>query len=292
MIKSMTGYGCAQGTSGKLGLSIEIRSVNNRYLDCTIRIPRIYTYAEDAMKTLVQKYVSRGKVEVYVYVDSTAADDVVVKINEPLALAYAEALSEMSQKFGLERGATAMSLSRFQDVLTVEKKETDREALEKDLCAVLEDALKGYDAMRRTEGRKLYEDISLRLEEIGRLTDLAEERSPVTVAEYRQRLTDRMTEILETKQIDENRILLEAAIFADRVAVNEEIVRLRSHVSLLKDMIGMDEPVGRKLDFLIQELNREANTMGSKGNDVEMARIVVDLKAEIEKIREQVQNVE
>ena len=292
MVKSMTGYGCAKGESGKIGISIELRSVNNRFLDCNIRIPRVYTALEDALKALVQKHISRGKVDVFVTLDTSAADDVVIEVNQPVAASYMKALEDLSKLYGVKNDVTALSLSRFQDVLRIEKAEADTDALSADLCTVLEEALCGYDVMRATEGEKLHNDISSRLDEIERLTALAEERSPVTVKAYREKLYNRMHEVLQNTDIDENRILLEAAVFADKVAVNEEIVRLRSHVAQLREMLLADEPVGRKIDFLIQELNREANTLGSKGNDSEMARIVIDLKAEIEKIREQVQNLE
>ena len=292
MIKSMTGYGNAEGVSGKLEISIELRSVNNRFLDCNIRIPRVYTAVEDGMKAMVQKYISRGKVDVYVTIDATKSDDVAISVNEPLAEAYMAALGKLNEKFGVANDVTALSLARFPDILKVEKLESDTDTLGDDICGILEEALKGFNEMRIREGEKLYNDISSHGDEILRLTDLAEQRSAVTVPEYREKLYQRMTEILETKDIDENRILLESAIFADKVAVNEEVVRLRSHVSQLRHLLSLGEPVGRKLDFIVQEMNREANTIGSKGNDGEMARIVIDLKAEIEKIREQVQNVE
>ncbi len=292
MIKSMTGYGSASGTSCELEITIELRSVNNRYLDCNIRVPRMYTAVEDKMKALVQKYVSRGKVDIYVTIDASKANNVEISINKPLADAYFAALKSLSEQYEINNDVTAMSLSRFPDVLLIEKKEADTDALAEDICGILETALTGFDAMRVTEGEKLFRDMSERLNEIERLTDMAEARSPVTVEEYRTKLENRMMEVLQNTELDENRILMEAAIFADRIAVNEEIVRLRSHVSQLRGLLESNESVGRKLDFLIQELNREANTIGSKGNDMEMARIVVDLKAEIEKLREQAQNVE
>lgn len=292
MIKSMTGYGGAKGVSGGISVQIELRSVNNRFLDCSIRIPRIYTAVEDSLKATVQKHISRGKVDVYVTLDTQDADDVEVKINRKLADSYVSAINELSEVYNIKNDLTALSLSRFQDILSIEKKETDTDALAKDLCAILDEALCEFDKMRTAEGAKLKADICSRLDEIERLTGLAEERSPKTVTEYREKLYAKMTEVLQTTNIDDARILQEAAIFADRVAVNEETVRLRSHVSQLRNMLEDSQPVGRKIDFLIQELNREANTLGSKGNDLEMANIVVDLKAEIEKIREQIQNVE
>ena len=288
----MTGYGCAKGMSGKTAVSIELKSVNNRFLDCTVRMPRGYAQIEDAVKASVQKRISRGKVDVFITIDSSQEENVLISINKPLADAYMAALSELSETYSLQNDISALALSRVSDVLRIEKAELDVDALSADICAVLDEALCGFDEMRSAEGKKLYDDISSRLDEIERLTSLAEERSPQTVAEYRARLLAKMTEVLQSTNIDENRILLEAALFADKVAVNEEIVRLRSHVSQLRGMLDSGVPVGRKLDFLIQELNREANTLGSKGNDTEMAHIVVDLKAEIEKVREQVQNIE
>ena len=292
MIRSMTGYGSASGESGGLGLTIEVRSVNNRYLDCSIRIPRVYTSMEDALKEVIGRHVSRGKVDVYVTIDSSGADDLTVEVNRPVTDAYVEAMRSLSETYGIPLSLTAMDLARFQDVLTVRKKETDTDSLSAELCRIMEEAMNAYDVMRVTEGAKLREDICRRLTEIGRLTDQAEARSPETVRAYREKLLVRMREVLESTEIEESRILTEAAIFADRVAVNEEIVRLRSHIDQLRSMLDGDGPVGRKMDFLVQEMNREANTLGSKGNDGEIARIVIDLKAEIEKIREQIQNIE
>ena len=292
MIRSMTGYGNAVGESGGLGLTIEVRSVNNRYLDCNIRIPRVYTSMEDALKEVVGRHVSRGKVDVYVTIDSSGADDLTVEVNRPVTDAYVTAMRSLSETYGIPLALTAMDLARFQDVLSVRKKETDTDSLSAELCRIMEEAMVSYDLMRRTEGRKLHDDIALRLTEIERLTDLAEARSPETVKAYREKLLARMREVLESTDIEESRILTEAAIFADRVAVNEEIVRLRSHIDQLRSMLDGEGPVGRKMDFLVQEMNREANTLGSKGNDGEIARIVIDMKAEIEKIREQIQNIE
>jgi len=292
MIKSMTGYGCGRGNSGKLDITIELRSVNNRFLDCGIRLPRVYTAAEDAMKAIVQRYISRGKVDVFVTIDASAADDIEISVNEPLADAYMDALQKLSGRYGLKNDVTVLSLSRFADVLSVKKKETDTEALTADLCRILEEALTAFNAMRAREGEKLYADFHARLSTIEGLTAEVERRSPQTVAEYRARLEQKMRDVLQSTNIDESRILTEAAIFADKVAVDEETVRLRSHIAQFREILESTEPVGRKLDFLVQELNREANTIGSKGSDVEMARIVVEIKAEIEKIREQIQNVE
>ncbi|SHH50374.1 TIGR00255 family protein [Sporobacter termitidis DSM 10068] len=292
MIKSMTGYGTAKGASGAVDITAELKSVNNRYLDCNIRLPRVYAAMEDTLKAAVTRVISRGKVDVYINVDTSKADTVTIRLNKPLADAYMEALRTLSDAYGLKDGVSAVDLTRFPDVLQPEKTEADVEQLTADVTAVLEEALRDFDGMRSREGEHLAADIEARLFEIERLTTRAEECSPKSVAEYRAKLEARMAEILQSRDIDEARILMEAAIFADRVAINEETVRLKSHVSQLRAMLQSGEPVGRKLDFLIQELNREANTIGSKGNDAEMARIVVDLKAEIEKIREQAQNIE
>ncbi len=292
MIKSMTGYGRAKETLNKRNITVEVRSVNNRYLDCSVKLPRMYGFAEDAIKGRVQKAISRGKVDVFVSVDASAADVAKVSVNRELAASYVTALQELAEVCGIETKVTPEQLSRFPDVLTVTKEDEDLETVTADLCQVLDEALESYNAMRAVEGKKLAEDIGSRLNTIEILTGEVEQRSPETVTEYRQKLTARMQEVLQTANIDEQRILTEAAIYADKIAVDEETVRLRSHVAQLRTMLESDDPMGRKMDFLIQEVNREANTTGSKCNDVAIARVVVNLKAEVEKIREQVQNVE
>ena len=294
MVKSMTGYGRARQTKSGRDITVEVRSVNNRYLDTTVKLPRAYIFAEDAIKQRVQKAVSRGKVDVFVSIDVHAADETVVTVNEPLAKAYLEALRKISAIGAGSLGGvySAVDVARFPDVLTVTKAEEDLESVQADICAVAEEALKAYNAMRATEGEKLAADIASRLDAMERLTGKVEARSPETVREYREKLTARMREVLQSTTVDESRILTEAAIYADKIAVDEETVRLRSHISQLRGMLASDEPMGRKMDFLIQEVNRESNTVGSKCNDVEIARVVVELKAEVEKIREQVQNIE
>ena len=292
MIKSMTGYGRAREVRNKRDITVEVRSVNNRYLDCTVKMPRMYGFAEDAVKQHVQKAVSRGKVDVFITVDASAADVAKVTVDRALAGQYAAALKELAEVCGAVYQPTPETLSRFPDVLTVTKEDEDLETISEDLCTVLDEALAAYNAMRAVEGSKLAEDISGRLSSIEAYTAQVEERSPQTVAEYRAKLTARMQEVLQSTTIDEQRILTEAAIYADKVAVDEETVRLRSHVAQLRTMLDSDEPMGRKMDFLIQEVNRESNTIGSKCNDVAIAQVVVGLKAEVEKMREQVQNVE
>ena len=292
MVKSMTGYGRARQTLNGRDITVEVRSVNNRYLDCTVKVPRTYIFAEDAVKARVQKAVSRGKVDVFVTIDAAAADETVVAVNEPLARGYYEALTRLKDMFSLEDGLNAVTLAKFPDVLTVTKAEEDLESVAADICAVLDEALAAYNAMRTVEGGKLREDIAGRADTIEAVVGKVEERSPQTVAAYREKLLARMQEVLQSTAIDESRILTEAAIFADKIAVDEETVRLRSHLSQLRTMLESDQPIGRKLDFLIQEVNRECNTIGSKCNDLTIAQDVVNMKAEVEKIREQVQNIE
>ena len=292
MVKSMTGYGRARQERNGRNITVEVRSVNNRYLDCTVKMPRAYIFAEDAMKALVQKYISRGKVDVFVTVDAVTADQTVLQVNEPLARSYYQALSRLREMFSLEDELSASTLARFPDVLAVTKAEEDLEMISADICAVLEEALTAHRQMRSVEGEKLFSDIAGRADTIESVVAKVEERSPQTVSEYRARLEAKMREVLQSTTIDESRILTEAAIFADKIAVDEETVRLRSHLSQLRTMLSGDEPVGRKLDFLIQEVNRECNTIGSKCNDLTIARDVVNMKAEVEKIREQVQNIE
>ncbi len=293
MIKSMTGYGRARETRNSRDITVEVRSVNNRYLDCTVKMPRLYIFAEDALKQRVQRAVSRGKVDVFVTVDASAADVTQVSVNRELAAQYAAALNELAEVCG-DGAYKALPeiLARFPDVLAVTKADEDLETVSADLCSVLDAALAAFTEMRGVEGSRLAEDIGNRLSAIEDYTAQVEARSPETVAEYRAKLTARIQEVLQSASIDSQRILTEAAIYADKVAVDEETVRLRSHTAQLRTMLESTEPMGRKMDFLIQEVNREANTIGSKCGDVTIAQVVVNLKAEVEKMREQVQNVE
>ena len=288
----MTGYGRAREMRGGRDITVEVRSVNNRYLDCTVKMPRAYIFAEDAIKTRVQQAISRGKVDVFVTIDTSGADVAVVLVNEGLAKGYYDALTKLKETFSLSGDITPEVLAKFPDVLTVTKAEEDVEAIAADICAVLEEALTAYNAMRTVEGEKLSQDVSSRVDTIEATVGRVEAQSPQTVEAYRQRLEAKMQEVLQSTTIDESRIITEAAIFADKVAVDEETVRLHSHIAQLRDMLQSSEPVGRKLDFLIQEVNRECNTIGSKCNDLNVARDVVNMKAEVEKIREQVQNME
>ena len=292
MIKSMTGYGSAKGVVDGMTISVELKSVNNKFLDTAIRLPRGFLFTEEQIKSQIQAHISRGKVDMFVNIDSSQGGDMTVKVNEPLLQAYLDAIRHIAEIHGLPNDATAMSVSRLPDVLSVEKRELDADEILSQISAVVEAALCDHDAMRIREGQRLKEDILSHLSRIRELVQIVEASSPETVMEYRKRLTQKMEEVLQGRGIDETRILTEAAIFADHIAVDEETVRLRSHMDQLSLMLEGGSPIGRKTDFLIQEFNREANTIGSKCQDAKIAHVVVELKSEIEKIREQIQNIE
>ena len=292
MIKSMTGYGRAQGSFSGGEITVEVKSVNNRYLDCGVKLPRGYAYLEEGVKSLVQKSISRGKVDVYITINSAGADNVKISVNGPVAAGYIEAMRSLVRDYGIQDDISVSAISQFNDVLLVEKQEQDENEVKTAISSVVQNALDAFDAMRTREGEALKADLLQKADGILTLVSSVEARSPITVAAYRERLTAKMREVLEERQIDEARIIQEAAIYADKVAVDEETVRLRSHVDQLKGMLNDGGVIGRKLDFLMQERNREANTIGSKGNDVEQARNVVNIKSELEKIREQIQNIE
>lgn len=292
MIKSMTGYGRNEYFARGRTLAVEVKSVNNRYFDCNVRLPRVYICAEDGVQRRVKQTISRGKVDVYVNIENTSEDAVSVTVNQSMAAGYLSALHAMAEAFQLRDEVSVGLLSRFPDVFRVDKVPEDLEQLTADIHQAAEGALQDFDAMRTREGEKLSDDLLGRLDTLEHYTGLVEQRSPQTVAEYRAKLTAKLQEVLENRQMEESRILTEAAIFADKVAVDEETVRLRSHIEQFRGMLAEGSPVGRKLDFLIQEMNRETNTIGSKCNDLELSTMVVNMKAEIEKIREQVQNIE
>lgn len=292
MVKSMTGYGGAKGEADGLKISIELKSVNNRYLDVNVRLPRSFIFLEESLKSLVGKYISRGKVDVFVSVESGISGDMEVTINEALMASYIEALTSACDKFSLDKNLDIISLAKLPDVMSLEKREMDKDLVSEKTLEIMEAALCDFNVMRANEGEKLRADIKSRVEKISAYTAIVEENAPKTVEVYRANLEQKMRDVLQSAGIDENRILLEAAIFADKVAVDEETVRLRSHMSQLAEMLNSDVAVGRKMDFLIQEFNREANTIGSKCQNVDIAHVVVDIKSEIEKIREQVQNLE
>ena len=291
-MKSMTGYGRAKEERDGRTITVELRAVNHRYLDCTVKAPRQYGFLDDAVKKAAAAHIARGKVEIFVGVEIEEGGDVAVTVNHQLAKRYLDALHELSETYGLRDDVTVMALAKLPDVLGSERIEQDAEAMTRDVLAVFETACDGFDQMRLREGEKLAEDVKGRCAAIERMVGEVEMRSPERVCEYREKLLARMQEVLADTRIDETRILTEAAIYADKTAVDEETVRLRSHLHQMDGMLQETQPIGRKLDFLVQEMNREANTIGSKANDVALARIVVDIKSEIEKIREQIQNIE
>ena len=288
----MTGYGRAVETAGGREFTVEIRSVNNRYWDCSVRLPRILSFAEDAVKQAVKASISRGKVDVYISVRSEGGEEAQVSLNKAVLDGYLKAMHQMVEEYGVKDDISVSTVSRLPEVFVIEKPQVDEEQLLSDLMSVVNQALSGYDAMRQTEGQALDKDLRSRGNTILELVSQVEAGNGQTVIDYRARLEAKLKEVLSNTSIDESRILTEAAIFADKVAVDEETVRLRSHLQQMNTMLDGGGAVGRKLDFLLQEMNREANTIGSKCTDVKLARIVVDIKAELEKIREQTQNIE
>jgi len=292
MVKSMTGYGRAVETVNGREFTVEVRSVNNRYLDCSVKLPRSLTFTEETVKQAVKATISRGKVDVFITVRSEGAADVKVSLNAPMVEGYLAAMKQLVNDYGVQDDISVSLLSRMSDVFTVEKPEVDEEQLLADLMGVVKQALANYDAMRAAEGKALENDLRSRGNTILELVSQVEAGNGQTVADYRTRLYNKLQEVLANTSIDESRILTEAAIFADKVAVDEETVRLRSHLEQMNSMLTAGGAIGRKLDFLLQEMNRESNTIGSKCSDVKLARIVVDIKAELEKIREQTQNIE
>ena len=292
MVKSMTGYGRCEETVGGRRITVELKSVNHKYFEFSPRVTRGYGFLEDKLKTYVQSRVARGKIDLFLSIETLEDADVIVSVNHSLAAGYIAALREITERYKLPDTVTVNSLSRYSDIFSVHKAPEDEEAIWAAVKTVLEKAVDAFIAMRETEGRRLYDDVMSRAAVILELVGKIEARSPETVKEYRERLEAKLREVLSDTTIDEQRILTEAAIFADKVAVAEEPVRLRSHFEQLKALLNADEPSGRKMDFLVQEMNRETNTIGSKASDSQIAYMVVDIKAEIEKIREQIQNIE
>ena len=292
MIKSMTGFGRGHKVLNGRDITVEIRAVNHRYYEFSARLPRSLGYIEDKLKSMLQGRISRGKVEVSVLVCNVAAADEKITINKEIVRDYVEALRSVKEEFGLQDDLSLSNILRIPDAFTVVKEETDEEQLWEDIKSAAEEALEHFIAMREAEGERMKQDVMSRLDRIEQWVGVVEQRSPMIVEEYRKRLYDKMCEVLESTSIDENRILMEAGIFSEKTAVDEETVRLRSHIAQFRTMLESGEPVGRKLDFLVQEMNRETNTIGSKVQDIEVTKIVVDQKSEIEKIREQIQNIE
>lgn len=292
MIKSMTGYGRGQATVDGTDILVEIKSVNNRYYDFSARLPRMYGYLEEKLKTFLSGSISRGKIEVSVSIYNSGSKSEEISINLDVANGYINALREANQSLGLTDDITLSHVSRFPEVFIVKKIIEDEESVWNNIKPVAEEAVTKFVAMREIEGEKMKEDLSSRLDFILSKVEEVEKLSPATTENYRNRLYQKLKDILSDNNIDEQRILTEAAIFSEKVAVDEETVRLRSHISQFRELLETNEPVGRKLDFLVQEMNRESNTIGSKAQDIAITKIVVDVKSEIEKIREQIQNIE
>lgn len=292
MIYSMTGYGRASEQVGNKIITAEIRSVNNRYLDCSVRCPRACSFLEEPVKAMLKAAgATRGKVDIYLNIDYVGGDNELC-VNKAVVGAYLEAIRDVAETYNLPNDATAMNIARLPDVFTVKKVEEDREQLTAEVCAVFEPALEAFLRMRQTEGTALRGDVLSKTDHLESMMLAVRERMPEIVREYREKLMTRMRELLADTQIDESRILTEAAVVADRIATDEETVRLESHFSQLRTLLDAAEPVGRKLDFLVQEINREINTIGSKASDLQVAKVILDMKSELEKIREQVQNIE
>ncbi len=292
MIRSMTGFGRAQETIDGMSITVEMKSVNHRYFDFSSRVPRTYGFLEEKLKSYIQSHVSRGKLECYVQIETLEIEDCVVSVNHSLASGYIDALKELASKYNLTDDITVTSVAKYHDIFSVHKTEADEERIWNAVKTVADKALDSFVSMREREGAKLKDDILSRCDTILENVKFIEERSPQTVVEYNNKLLERMRNVLEDVQVDEQRLLTEAAIYSDKIAVAEETVRLRSHIEQMHEFMNSEIAIGRKTDFLIQEFNREANTIGSKAQDVEIARKVIDIKAEIEKIREQVQNIE
>lgn len=292
MIRSMTGYGRHRQTVNGWDVTVEIKSVNHRYYEFSSRVPRTCGFLDEKLKNFFKTAISRGKVEVYVSLDAVEVSDSHVEVNMPLAEAYRDALQAMAEKLSVRDDCSAMNIARFPDVLTVRKNEADETVIWEAVQATAEVALEKFVAMREREGERMREDVLSRRAFLLERVALVEERSPQTVREHMEKITERMRDLLGTVTVDEQRLLTEAALFADKIATAEETVRLRSHLDQLEQLVSGDAAVGRNLDFLIQEINRETNTIGSKAQDLTLAQAVVEMKTEIEKIREQIQNIE
>ena len=292
VIKSMTGYGRAQKILNGRDILVEIRSVNHRYYEYSSRVPRAFNYVDEKLKALLKQGISRGKVEVNVTINNIEGRDTEIALNKGAAEGYVNALRSVSAELGLEDDLTLSKLIKLPDIFNIQKTPDNEEQVWDDVAAVAGEALDKFVSMRETEGEKLRNDVLEKSELILKMVGQVEALSPKTVENYRGKLYQKLSELLESKDIDQQRILTEAAIFAEKIAVDEETVRLRSHVSQLRDMLDSADPIGRKLDFIVQEMNREVNTIGSKAQDLNITKIVVDMKAEIEKIREQIQNIE
>ena len=291
MLKSMTGFGRAEDLIDGFLIKVQIKSVNHRYSDFSIRVPRVYNFIEDKVRQRLISYISRGKVEVNINVEQKDGDDKVVTLNKVLAENYLNAMRQMNE-LGLVDDLKISHMSRFSDIFNVEYSDIDEDEAFLKIDSVLKSALDDFVTMRTEEGKRLENDIKIHLDTVLSLVNKIEKRSPDTVSDYKKKLEDKIKEVLQNHMIDDSRILTEVAIFADKVAVDEETVRLKSHVNEFLNAIKTDKPIGKKLDFIVQEMNREANTIGSKASDIEICSYVVEIKSEIEKVREQIQNIE
>ena len=292
MIRSMTGYGRAEDSIDGRSIAVEIKSVNHRYFEFSSRTTRGYSFLDEKLKSYLQNKIARGKVDVFVNIETLEDADAEVRVNHSLAAGYVTALKELRDKYNLRDDISVSAVARYSDIFSVHKAQEDEDAVWAAVVQVVDKALERFINMREMEGERLKADMQSRVQTILSIVERIEERSPQTVQEYQQKLQARLNEMLKDVKVDEQRLLTEAAIFADKVAVAEETVRLRSHFAQMHQMLSGNNAVGRKLDFIVQEMNRETNTIGSKAVDAEIAHMVVDIKAEIEKIREQVQNVE
>lgn len=292
VLKSMTGYGRNEAIEGGKKILCEIKSVNHRYSDYSVKVPKYYGFLEDKVREFASKHISRGKVDIYVAIESYGEADKEIVVNTELARSYIDALCKLRDEFNLRDDISVNSVARYPDIFVSQRKEEDEEEIWESVKKVLEPAILSFTAMREREGERIQKDLEQRVEYMKTLASRIDERSPETVAEYREKLYGKIKAVLEDREIDDARVLTEVAIFADKVAVNEEMVRLASHFDEFYGICASGEPAGRRLDFLIQEINREINTTGSKASDIEIAKIVVDLKAETEKLREQIQNIE
>jgi len=292
VIKSMTGYGRQETVVEGKKISAEIKSVNHRYSDYSIKVPRYYGFLEDRIRKFVADRVARGKVDIFISIEHFGTADKEISVNLELAQSYLNALHTLRDSLSLTDDITVGSVARYSDIFELQRKEEDEEELWEQVKSVLEPAVDVFVAMREREGERIRQDLVERIAYMKTLAARIDERSPETVLEYQNRLRAKIQEVLEDREVDEARLLTEVAIFADKIAVNEEMVRLASHFDEFYHILEADEPAGRKLDFLIQEINREVNTTGSKANDIEIAKLVVTLKGEIEKLREQIQNIE
>lgn len=292
MVRSMTGYGRGTASDGNMTVTVELKSVNHRFFECSIKAPRQFSFFEDKLKSYLQSRIARGKVDVFLSFERGAVSTKTVTVNEALAESVVNAMRSIAEKYNVSDDVSATAVAAVSGVLTVTSGQLDEEATGNIILSAASDAVDAFIAARETEGARLAADVISKSENILQFVEIVEKRSPETVVLYRERLENRIKELLQSASVDEQRVLTETALFADKIAVDEETVRLRSHIAHLNEMFKAAGPIGKKLDFIVQEMNRETNTIGSKCQDIDISRVVVDMKSEIEKIREQIQNIE